>query len=158
MTDDIPPKVGTNASPLIPDGIKDEGTVPEKLYMIRADVGMKSNMFMLTADKFDNKDIEYILKDIADKRVGESYGKAYNEGYGQGYSFGRESNKFLLKDAVKYILEIHDKYEASAEYSYLEFSELWQVIKKTRAWYIKFIEDEAHTGFSETKDIGVKKR
>ncbi len=46
------------------------------------------------------------------------------------------------KDATKRIREVYDKYKDKAEHSYLEFSELWQAIKKTRDWYIRFIEDE----------------
>ncbi len=93
------------------------------------------------------------LYNESDKRIGESYGKAYNEGYGQGYSFGIESNKFLLKNAIKYILEVYDKYKDRPLTPYgdspsdaidckIKLRELWQAIEKTRAWYIKFTENE----------------
>ncbi len=78
---------------------------PDKLYMIKADVDIETTMFMLTSERIDNKDIEYILKSIFDKEADalvkmsdEAYGKGYDEAYGKGYNFGKEAAVEALKE------------------------------------------------------------
>ncbi len=116
MTEKLP-KVGANA--------------PEKLYMIRADVGIKSDMFMLTSCKLDNEDIEYIhhnVLDIMEERM-DKYLK---------HTLPKEvkiAEEQIKQDATKHIRQIYEKYKDVAGNSYLEFSELWQAIRNT-------IEDE----------------
>ena len=47
----------------------DSPEVPEKLYMISADIGMKTTMFMLTSDRLDDADVEYILTAAIGKKL-----------------------------------------------------------------------------------------
>jgi hypothetical protein len=63
------------------EGVSMRDKPPDRLYMLRADVGIKVTIFMVTSRKFEGMDIEYISAELLEplKKVWQCFRHVYNE-------------------------------------------------------------------------------
>ena len=72
--------------------------VPDKLYMIRADVGMETTIFMLSSEKIDDKDIEFIpAESLKELRETGDWLQRQLKGKDLGKLYGNQAGYYLME-------------------------------------------------------------